>query len=760
MKKKGLLTLAIAATLLCGSVGMITAAADDVAADSATKVTVNLDWVDVYGTGAKVETNATTGAPLFTINDWGQRVHSTSKVKLDGLTVTMSSTQHKANTRFGFGFSGEKGKYTLAEETTVNVTWIPYQYDGQNRLYVNKDHSDGTVCYLDQALTSRGFGLDQSFVAAGTADDAYSFTFDKVSETLWSVTVDVVKGQKFDGQTTPCTVYFADSNMVNILDENGECYLSAWGMQNPGAFSLKVETPYVAPEYAPVSIPEANAAEDGTKVQVSGTVSAINTAWSEQYGNITVTIVDAEGNSLYVYRMKTNVAVGDIITIKGVMGSYNGSKQVVAGSTAEITGHDSSYDYAEMTIAEALAAEDNTNVIVTGTVVEIGTAYSEQYGNISVYIADEAGTRLYLYRLTGNVEVGQIIKVKGAMATYKGNRQVTGGTYEAVGTHECANYTEATCQAPATCVVCGTAKDEVVLDHNYVDGACTMCGAEEPAPAFIEVYLQPGDNTITMAAGQYALAYMRGAGKFTFTWTGEATIMAGRMPIANGDVVDYNPMMGAFTIMPTNAEAECTVVLTVAEYVAPVVEVQLGANAIKVPVENNYCAGVVVQFTATEAGEYVIKPAEGETNADITVIGEVTEWIEEYPYTFTMEAGATLQFLVCTSDVMLTEDTIDFVIEVAADEPIDPPTSDEPIDPPTSDEPIDPPTSDEPDEPTSSEEPDEPADSSTDEPTTSEPATSEPEEEKKGGCGSVIGGVSAALTLVAAAAIVMKKKED
>jgi hypothetical protein len=73
--------------------------------------------------------------------------------------------------------------------------------------------------------------------------------------------------------------------------------------------------------------------------------------------------------------------------------------------------------------------------------------------------------------------------------------------------------------------------------------------------------------------------------------------------------------------------------------------------------------------------------------------------------------------------------------------------------------PLDPPTS-EPDEPTSSEEPDEPADSSTSEPETSEPTASEPETEKVGGCGSVIGGVSAALAMVAVAAVVLKKKED
>ena len=42
------------------------------------------------------------------------------------------------------------------------------------------------------------------------------------------------------------------------------------------------------------------------------------------------------------------------------------------------------------------------------------------------------------------------------------------------------NWVDATCQAPKTCSVC-EATDGVVADHNYVDGACTVCGAEEPS---------------------------------------------------------------------------------------------------------------------------------------------------------------------------------------------------------------------------------------------------------------------------------------
>ncbi|MBQ7770527.1 MAG: hypothetical protein IJ373_05010 [Clostridia bacterium] len=750
--------------------------------------------------GTKVEYEADTGWNVFYgHSSYGIASANKHKVKVDGLVVEIYTDTFTNNGSDYFGFSFVKNIDSYGSETANtyhNTLWPGLHGQGRFVTSYSHDHSKGIAYKTADAVKADNSDIAGTFWSSIVMNNptVYGFkvSFSAVEGTdVYQVVVEMTHGEKFGQQGAfPQTMYFHKQYVENAMGDDGLVYLSAFGStSNPDKPVFKIrysdensrayeagalataETAVAAYEaavasvadngidaastakeaavaalaglwendvaayearvaaanatldaaieaqYEVVTIPQAIEKEDGAKVKVSGTVSAINTAWSEQYGNITVTIVDAEGNSLYVYRMKTNVAVGDIITIKGEMGSYNGSKQVAAGSTAEITGHDSSYDYTEMTILEAIAAEDNTNVIVTGTVAEIKTAYSEQYGNISVDIADDEGNRLYLYRLAGNVEVGQIIKVKGAMATYKGNRQLTGGTYEVVGTHECTNY---------------------------ADGKCIVCGADEPLPEYVEVYLQPGDNTITMAAGQYALAYMRAALKVTFTWTGEATLMAGRMPIANGDVVDYNPMMGAITITPVNAEAECTVVLTVAEYVEPVVPAQkleLGANAVTVTVEAYYCEGTEVEFTATEAGEYVLKAAEGEENADIGMPGEYGyDWIT-LPYTFTLAEGETVKFIVCTTAYMtLTEDTIDLVLEKVVEEEPDDSSSE-----PTTSEPAD-----SSDEPTTSE----PADSS------DEPTTSEPEEEKKGGCGSVIGGVSAALTLIAAAAIVMKKKED
>ncbi len=271
MKKTTLAKLLGLSCAVCLVGGGISMDMDKLAsADEASVLVESTEWIDAWNQGAKAHYNMETDESVLTVLQYGQRAYNENKVKLDGLTVTMGSTQHKANTRFGFGFTGVADKYTLAEVTTVNVTWIPYQYDGQNRLYVNSNHADGTICYSDSALTNgeNPFGITNSFVAMGTADDAYSFTFDLVvdnagtDEDVWSVTIDVVRGTKFADQTTPCTVYFSGAKMPGVLDANGECYVSAWGMENPGAFSLKLE-------------------DDNQRAYAATTLAAANTAATE-----------------------------------------------------------------------------------------------------------------------------------------------------------------------------------------------------------------------------------------------------------------------------------------------------------------------------------------------------------------------------------------------------------------------------------------------------------------------------------------------
>ena len=89
-----------------------------------------------------------------------------------------------------------------------------------------------------------------------------------------------------------------------------------------------------------VTIPEALELPDDTEIIVKGQVIEINQVWSEQWSNISVTIADAEGNELYIYRMGTKVEAGDFVTVTGKMGTYNEARQVAQGATAVITGHE------------------------------------------------------------------------------------------------------------------------------------------------------------------------------------------------------------------------------------------------------------------------------------------------------------------------------------------------------------------------------------------------------------------------------------
>lgn len=100
--------------------------------------------------------------------------------------------------------------------------------------------------------------------------------------------------------------------------------------------------------YFPKNISDLGTLDDGSKVEFTGTVVKINTEWSTQYNNISVTVSDENGNTFYIYRLATNVALCDVITVKGEIGTYNGAKQIAQGATATI-GAAKAHDWADAT---------------------------------------------------------------------------------------------------------------------------------------------------------------------------------------------------------------------------------------------------------------------------------------------------------------------------------------------------------------------------------------------------------------------------
>ena len=183
-------------------------------------------------------------------------------------------------------------------------------------------------------------------------------------------------------------------------------------------------------------------------VRLAGFIVDIPTAYSEQYGNITVNIkvMALAENIIQCYRLSgdgcADLKVGDLITVEGKIKNYKGTiefdKPTLVGM-GDIPDQSATLDPAFL-LADGEAMK-GTQVLV-GTVESIPTAYSEQYGNITVNLA--IGDKIVqAYRLTGGADivVGDVITVIGNIKNYKGTiefdkgcRYVTGELYRSVKT--------------------------------------------------------------------------------------------------------------------------------------------------------------------------------------------------------------------------------------------------------------------------------------------------------------------------------------
>ena len=136
-----------------------------------------------------------------------------------------------------------------------------------------------------------------------------------------------------------------------------------------------------------------------------GTVSSIDTEWSEDYQNITVTIVVAgcEDFPIQCYRLKgegaKDLKVGDAITVEGILKNYKGTYEFDAG--CELIGYGEFVDQKALLKAAFALGEGaamDYPAVMTGTVVKIVSEWSEEYGNITVDMEID-GQVVQCYRL-------------------------------------------------------------------------------------------------------------------------------------------------------------------------------------------------------------------------------------------------------------------------------------------------------------------------------------------------------------------------
>ena len=215
--------------------------------------------------------------------------------------------------------------------------------------------------------------------------------------------------------------------LTATLTDGTETQSLTWNHTLPAAMNVDGLTyaQIVAMAYA---LEDQQSTEDAYRL--FGTVNSIDTEWSEEYQNITVTIQVAgcEEQPIQCYRLSgegaKDLKVGDQITVEGILKNYKGTYEFDAG--CQLIGYGEFVDQKAL-LKAAFALGEGASMdypaVMTGTITEIPSAWSEEYGNITVNM-DIDGQIVQAYRLSGEgakeLAVGDVITVAGIIKNYKG----------------------------------------------------------------------------------------------------------------------------------------------------------------------------------------------------------------------------------------------------------------------------------------------------------------------------------------------------
>lgn len=302
---------------------------------------------------------------------------------------------------------------------------------------------------------------------------------------------------------------------VTVVGKRGEH--ESEGVELVDCYYESHEDAFINPTPKEVSLADFLAAEVSYSMdayyQITGTITKIENA---TYGNIY--IEDEAGTEVYIYGVAENnqlinasfgniegLNAGDIITVIGCRGEYDGSAQMVNGYyVSHVDGEEPEPEVPgeimKVTVKEFLEknVDDNVYYQLTGTIANLTNA---TYGNFD--LVDETGT-VYVYGLKASQDAsnqsfgelglkeGDIVTLVGTRAEFKGEAQVGGAYYIS---HE-----------PGDEPTPGTPD---IFFSEYVEGSSNN--------KYLEIY-NPTDQTVDLS--QYAIDLNTNGGE---NWSNDGT---------------------------------------------------------------------------------------------------------------------------------------------------------------------------------------------------------------------------------------------
>ena len=253
----------------------------------------------------------------------------------------------------------------------------------------------------------------------------------------WTVDQDSVK--IIPGDNKMVTIDIDDQNPEEVIYVLTATLKDAAGNTESCSFTRRVPAAIIIEDgmsYADI-VDAAYALEDGLTMdgtfRLYGTITKIDTAWSDTYNNITVTITVAgkEDKPIMCYRLAgegaKNLAVGDAITVEGSFKNYKGTIEFDQGCV--LVGYGEHKDYTALLDA-AYTLEDglsmNEPCTMSGVITKIDTPWDAGYKNITVtmIVNGVEDKPIMCYRLQGEgadaLAIGDYITVTGTIKNYKG----------------------------------------------------------------------------------------------------------------------------------------------------------------------------------------------------------------------------------------------------------------------------------------------------------------------------------------------------
>ncbi len=366
--------------------------------------------------------------------------------------------------------AGVLGKYYNAQ---MKNGWIVEHEDGEP----SDDEPEVVIPEADSEITvAQAIAIGNTFSKNNYTDGKYYLTATVASidnASYGNITVKDADGNKLTiyGSTGPNGITpFSELSPVPAVNDTVKLYGVIGKFNAPqmlDAYIMAINgTDVVVPEAPNLTTPEeildaAYALEKDTTLgsyTLTGVVTSIDNAYNSSYKNITVTIKvndDPDGRSIKCYRIEgtgaDTLAVGDTITVTGIIKNYNGTVEFDAGTTidkivkgegnegeeggGETGGEGETPDTPTLTtpaeiidaayaLADGTAAYLEDTYTLTGVITEIPTAWNSQHNNISVTIIVDGkeDKPVVCFRLKGTgadaLAVGNIITVTGNIGKY------------------------------------------------------------------------------------------------------------------------------------------------------------------------------------------------------------------------------------------------------------------------------------------------------------------------------------------------------